>query len=113
MPQAVYGNPNGWLTCITVDPDEFGASRHDLHRALEAANIEARPVWKPMHLQPVFARCSHRGGDVAADLFERGLCLPSGSAMTDADLGRVIGVINSSRKGAKPQRKEPATCPPY
>jgi dTDP-4-amino-4,6-dideoxygalactose transaminase len=93
MPQAPYGKPNGWLTCITVDPHAFGPSRHDLLRALEAVNIEARPVWKPLHLQPVYAGCAHRGGTVAEGLFERGLCLPSGSAMTDADLQRVIDVI--------------------
>ena len=96
MPWASYGEPNGWLTCIMVDPDEFGASRHDLHRAFETANIEARPIWKPLHLQPVFAGCAYRGGTIAADLFERGLCLPSGSAMTPDDLNRVIGVIESA-----------------
>jgi dTDP-4-amino-4,6-dideoxygalactose transaminase len=93
LPQAPYGRSNAWLTCITVDPREFGASRHDLHRALEAANIESRPLWKPLHLQPVFAGSPFRGGKVACELFERGLCLPSGSAMTSADLERVIEVI--------------------
>jgi dTDP-4-amino-4,6-dideoxygalactose transaminase len=93
MPWATYGEPNGWLACITVDPEEFGASRHDLYRALDAVNIEARPIWKPLHLQPVFAGCAYRGGTVAEDLFEHGLCLPSGSAMTDADLNRVISVV--------------------
>jgi pyridoxal phosphate-dependent aminotransferase EpsN len=93
LPQAPYGRSNAWLTCITVDPNEFGASRHDLHRALEAANIESRPVWKPLHLQPLFAGCPCRGGTVACDLFDRGLCLPSGSAMTDEDLDRVADVI--------------------
>lgn len=93
MPQAPYGQGNAWLTCITVDPGQFGASRHDILQALEAANIEARPIWKPLHLQPVFAGCAYRGGMVAEALFEQGLCLPSGSAMTDADLERVIDVI--------------------
>ncbi len=95
MPQAPYGRSNAWLTCITVDPAEFGASRHELYRALEAAGIESRPVWKPLHLQPAFAHCPSRGGAVARDLFERGLCLPSGSAMTSADLDRVIEVIRA------------------
>src|SRR5439155_4672883 len=85
-------------TCITVDPDEFGASRHDLQCALDAANIESRPVWKPLHLQPVFASCAYRGGTVASDLFEYGLCLPSGSAMTEDDQARVIGVVRSLHK---------------
>jgi pyridoxal phosphate-dependent aminotransferase EpsN len=93
LPQAPYGHSNAWLTCITVDPDAFGASRHDIQRALDAADIESRPVWKPLHLQPVFAGCPYRGGTVAQDLFERGLCLPSGSAMTDADVNRVIDII--------------------
>src|SRR5207253_2647268 len=61
MPQAPHGEPNNWLTCVSVDPGEFGASRHDLLRALEAANIEGRPLWKPLHLQPVFAGCCYRG----------------------------------------------------
>ena len=100
MPHAAYGEPNGWLTCITVDADEFGASRHDLQQALETANIESRPVWKPLHLQPVFASCDYRGGAVASGLFDRGLCLPSGSAMTPDDLARVIGVIHGVHKNA-------------
>jgi pyridoxal phosphate-dependent aminotransferase EpsN len=93
MPRASYGEGNGWLTCIIVDPVKFGASRHDLLRALEAANIEARPLWKPMHLQPVFAECTYRGGMIAERLFEQGLCLPSGSAMSEEDVDRVVGVI--------------------
>jgi pyridoxal phosphate-dependent aminotransferase EpsN len=92
MPEAPYGRPNRWLTCITVDPELFGATRDDLLCALAAANIEARPVWKPLHLQPVFAGCPYRGSTVAQDLFERGLCLPSGSALTPAELDRVIDV---------------------
>ena len=64
--------------------------------ALEAENIEARPLWKPLHLQPVFAACQRRGGDVAERLFERGLCLPSGSNMSDDDLDRVIAVIQQT-----------------
>jgi pyridoxal phosphate-dependent aminotransferase EpsN len=100
MPWADYGEPNGWLTCITVDPDVFGASRHKLQAALGADDIESRPVWKPLHLQPVFAGCPYRGGNVAADLFERGLCLPSGSAMTEDDLQRVVGVIRTVHETA-------------
>jgi dTDP-4-amino-4,6-dideoxygalactose transaminase len=93
MPQADYGQSNAWLTCITVDPDAFGASRHDLLHAMEAENIEARPLWKPLHLQPAFAGCAYRGDAVAEGLFERGLCLPSGSAMTQENIERVIGVF--------------------
>lgn len=98
MPWAAHGEPNGWLTCITIDPAKFGASRHVVQKALDAANIESRPVWKPLHQQPVFATCAYRGGNVAGDLFERGLCLPSGSAMTDDDLERVVNAIHGTRQ---------------
>jgi dTDP-4-amino-4,6-dideoxygalactose transaminase len=98
MPQAPSGESNCWLTCITIDPDAFGASRHEVMHALDAANIESRPVWKPLHLQPVFAGCAYRGGTVAANLFERGLCLPSGSAMTNADLERVVHTIRGTAR---------------
>ena len=95
MPEAPYGQPNYWLTCITIDAQEFGASTEDVRLALEEHNIESRPVWKPMHLQPVFSECRVRGGAVAADLFAHGLCLPSGSAMTEEELRRVVEVIVS------------------
>jgi pyridoxal phosphate-dependent aminotransferase EpsN len=93
MPEAAYGRCTRWLTCLTVDPDAFGADREQIRVALEAERIEARPVWKPMHLQPLFAGCRTRGGEVAADLFARGLCLPSGSALTEADLERVADAV--------------------
>jgi pyridoxal phosphate-dependent aminotransferase EpsN len=67
--------------------------REQVRKALEAENIEARPVWKPLHLQPVFAGCETVGGAVSAQLFDQGLCLPSGSAMTEDDLQRVIGIV--------------------
>jgi len=83
MPEAPYGRSNRWLTVILVTPEEFGANRETVRLALEAEDIESRPVWKPMHLQPVFKGCKRIGGKVAEDLFNRGLCLPSGTAMTD------------------------------
>lgn len=89
---------NCWLSCITIDPAAFGADREAARRALEADDIEARPVWKPMHLQPVFADASVRGGAVAAALFERGLCLPSGSSLTAADQDRVIAHLAALRR---------------
>jgi pyridoxal phosphate-dependent aminotransferase EpsN len=95
MPLAAYGCPNHWLTCLTIDPGRFGATREDVRLALEATNVEARPVWKPLHLQPVFAGCRARGGAVAEAIFERGLCLPSGSSLSDADLDRVCAVVRS------------------
>jgi len=93
MPEAPWGRHTRWLTCITINPAEFGATREDLRLALEAENIEARPVWKPMHLQPVFAECETVGGAVAEALFTDGLCLPSGSNLTDAELARVVAVV--------------------
>ncbi|MCL2623695.1 MAG: aminotransferase class I/II-fold pyridoxal phosphate-dependent enzyme [Planctomycetaceae bacterium] len=88
-----------WLTVLTIDPAKFGTKlfgrstgREDIRLALEAENIEARPVWKPMHLQPVFAQCRHRGGDVAESLFQNGLCLPSGSDLTPEQLDRIISI---------------------
>jgi dTDP-4-amino-4,6-dideoxygalactose transaminase len=90
MPEAPYGTSNHWLTCILVDPEAFGADREAIRVALELLDIEARPVWKPMHLQPVFANDPIYGGEVSAQLFERGLCLPSGSALSDADQDRVV-----------------------
>ncbi len=93
MPEASYGRSNRWLTCMTIDANAFGATREDVRLALEEENIEARPVWKPMHLQPVFSGCRVRGGTVAEDIFERGLCLPSGSNLTDEDRARVIEIV--------------------
>ena len=93
MPEAPWGRHTRWLTCITVDPVAFGASREEIRCALEAANIEARPVWKPMHLQPVFAGCERVGGVVAEALFEDGLCLPSGSNLAQGDLERVVEIV--------------------
>jgi dTDP-4-amino-4,6-dideoxygalactose transaminase len=95
MPEALYGRSNCWLTCITVDPHRFGATREDLQQHLELSNIESRPVWKPMHLQPAFTGCRVRGGTVAAKLFEQGLCLPSGSSLTQKDRVRVVGAIEA------------------
>jgi dTDP-4-amino-4,6-dideoxygalactose transaminase len=97
MPEASYGRSSRWLTCILVDPREFGATAEDIRLALEAENIESRPLWKPMHTQPVFKNCRKRGGDVAEDLFEKGLCLPSGSSLSDADKSRVIDIIVNAR----------------
>ena len=99
MPEAPYGRWNGWLTCIQVDPRAFGATREDIRKALEAQDIEARPVWKPMHLQPVFKDCRALGGDVSARLFELGLCLPSGSSMSGEDRQRVAELVRRCARG--------------
>ena len=87
MPDAATGQPTNWLTVVTVaDPTAVR-----LH--LESLDIEARPAWKPMHLQPLFADCERRGGAVAEEIFRTGLCLPSGSVMTDADVDRVVAGV--------------------
>lgn len=96
MPVAGYGVPNWWLTCLLVDAERFGAGRDRVLARLARDNIEARPAWKPMHLQPVFRDCVMRGGSVSADLFHRGLCLPSGSALTDQDRERVVAAVRSA-----------------
>lgn len=93
MPEAPWGRCTRWLSCILIDAKRFGCDRDGVRAALEAENIEARPVWKPMHLQPVFKACEHFGHEVAEDLFTRGLCLPSGSNLTPADLTRVIDAV--------------------
>ena len=85
---------NYWLTTILIDSQKSnGISSEDLRHALERANIESRPLWKPMHLQPVFANCPYYGNGLSEWLFERGLCLPSGSSLTENDLIRVIDVV--------------------
>jgi len=98
MPEASWGRHTRWLTCITIDRNEFGATSEDLRLALEAENIEARPVWKPMHLQPVFAGCESVGGMVAEAFFAHGLCLPSGSNLSAEDLARVVTAIQALYK---------------
>ena len=96
MPEAPWGHSTRWLTVITVDPVRFGATAEEIRLALEAENIESRPLWKPMHLQPVFRDCEVVGGSVAENLFRDGLCLPSGTAMSEDDLARVAAVIQNT-----------------
>lgn len=145
MPEPPWSRSNRWLTVILIDPARFGANTHAIREALEAENIEARPVWKPMHLQRVFnvqrsegnerrtvsakvgsasggnvqrpmlneersnTTTNHQppttnypalafGGQVAEELFDRGLCLPSGTAMTEADVERVVKIVKSGGK---------------
>lgn len=93
MPVPEWSQPNYWLTCITLDPKSARVDREQVRLALEAENIESRPLWKPMHRQPVFAGCAAYLNGTSDDLFARGLCLPSGSGMTDAEQARVIAVL--------------------
>ena len=93
MPWDARGEPNGWLTVALLDPAHVNATPADVCRHLDGLDIEARPAWKPMHMQPVFSEVPTVGGELAGQLFERGLCLPSGSAMTDADIDRVVAGV--------------------
>lgn len=87
---------NYWLTSIIIEPSKSGGkTREDVRLALDAANIESRPLWKPMHLQPVFQNYPFYGDGTSEDLFDKGLCLPSGSSLTKEDLQRVVDVILS------------------
>jgi dTDP-4-amino-4,6-dideoxygalactose transaminase len=96
MPEAPYGRSNCWLTCVRVDATRFGRDREHIRLHLESCDIESRPVWKPMHLQPAFRECTVRGGEVATLLFEQGLCLPSGSSLSEMAQRRVIAAIEES-----------------
>lgn len=93
MPIHADGNPNYWLTCLTIDPVQVTASPQAIIQALAAEKIEARPLWKPLHLQPVFRGCVAYLNGVSESLYEMGLCLPSGSNMTQLDRQRVIDCI--------------------
>ncbi len=93
MPIAEYGEPTCWFSCIAVDPSEFGATADDVRVHLEKLDIESRPPWRPLHTQRAFTGCPTRGGSVAEKIFSTGLCLPSGSSLTDEDLATVVGAI--------------------
>ncbi|MEA4994949.1 MAG: DegT/DnrJ/EryC1/StrS family aminotransferase [Petrimonas sp.] len=88
-------NSNYWLTCIIVDPAIAGFNREDIGLAMDKENIETRPLWKPMHLQPVFADCAFYGDGTSEQLFNDGLCLPSGPTLTNEDIERVASVIKN------------------
>ena len=95
MPSDPRGEPNHWLTCLTIDPDAFGADREAVRHHLAAHEIESRPLWKPMHLQPVFRDARRVGGEVSGALFDVGLCLPSGSALTQGQRDRVCALFRA------------------
>lgn len=98
--EAAGTRPTRWLTCITVDPSAAGIDRDGVIDAVAAEGIEARPVWKPMHLQPAYAGAPVIGGAVAAAAFDRGVALPSGSALTDGDVDEVIGAVRATARGS-------------
>ena len=97
MPEPDFVRATRWLTCILVDPHAYGEDTNALRLRLEKANIESRPLWKPMHMQPVFKGChTVGGGKVCEGYFTRGLCLPSGTGMTRSDLERIVSVIRKA-----------------
>ena len=102
QPEAPWGGHSRWLTVVLIDEAEFGASPLEVREALEAANIEARPIWKPMHLQPLYSGCEVVGGGVSEDLFLRGLCLPSGSSLGASQIERVAEVIRETPTSGPP-----------
>jgi pyridoxal phosphate-dependent aminotransferase EpsN len=97
MPESPTGESSRWLSVMLLDPEAFGASPEDVRLELEARDVESRPVWKPLHLQPLYRGCRSVGGKVAERLFGAGLCLPSGSQMTRMDLQRVVDGILRAR----------------
>ncbi len=95
MPEMEYGRANRWLTCLTIDPEKAGVTSEELRLELARNEIEARPVWKPMHLQPLYSDAECVGGSVGESLFRNGLCLPSGSSLTEEQKERVVKVVES------------------
>ena len=93
MPEASYGRHSRWLSVILIDAAQFGADSETIRLALEGHNIESRPVWKPMHRQPVFRGARAIGGGVAETFYAKGLCLPSGTGMSQFDQDRVIAIV--------------------
>ncbi|MCP4447218.1 MAG: aminotransferase class I/II-fold pyridoxal phosphate-dependent enzyme [Myxococcales bacterium] len=96
MPEAPEARSTFWLTALLIDSTLAGNSRDDVRLALEAQDVEARPVWKPMHLQPLFAGCEMFGGAVCEQFFDRGLCLPSGSSLSTGAREKVVRVIREA-----------------
>lgn len=111
MPQSPNGLHTNWLSCFLIDEPAFGCSRDELIRKLDDAGIESRPVWKPMHLQPLYAGCARFGGSVAEDLFRRGICLPSSSCLTLEDQMRVIDEVRAAAGAGAWQSSARAAAP--
>jgi dTDP-4-amino-4,6-dideoxygalactose transaminase len=108
MPGAGFGEPTNWLTVITLDEREFGASPEAVRQRLASHGIEVRPAWKPLHLQPLYAGAPVRGGAVAEGIFRHGVCLPSGSALSAEDQERVVEALLGARVLA--EGRPAATC---
>jgi dTDP-4-amino-4,6-dideoxygalactose transaminase len=97
MPEIPKGFSTRWLTAMLVDPEKFGRDREAIRIILEKADIESRPAWKPMHLQPVYAGCRFRGNGVSDTIFEQGLCLPSGSSLKDAEIRLIVDLLKGNQ----------------
>jgi len=97
MPEPPYAHSSRWLAVLMIEPTEFGADREAIRLALAEQDIEARPVWKPMHLQPVFSQATRIGGEISEAIFERGLCLPSGGQLTPQVIEEITSIIRSAR----------------
>jgi pyridoxal phosphate-dependent aminotransferase EpsN len=93
MPQAPYGLHTNWLSCFLVDEPACGVRRDQVIGALAARGIESRPLWKPMHLQPLYAGAERHGGEVAEDLFLRGFCLPSSSSLALEEQQEIVSIV--------------------
>jgi len=105
MPQAPWGVHTNWLSCFTVDAARLGCGRDRIIAALAEQDIEARPVWKPMHLQPLYAGAERHGGSVAEEIFRDGLCLPSSSFLGPPEIGRVVDAVRRAVQAARTQRR--------
>jgi dTDP-4-amino-4,6-dideoxygalactose transaminase len=96
MPQPEWGFHTHWLSCFLIDEQKFGATRDSLIQRLQESNIESRPVWKPMHMQPLYAGCERYGGSVVEELHRNGICLPSSSSLAEADQLRVVNIVRGA-----------------
>ncbi len=107
VPQAPYGVHTNWLSCFLIEEKKFGCTRDELIRLLDSANIESRPLWKPMHLQSLYSSCERYGGEVAEDLFRRGICLPSSSSLSLEDQLCVVNQVRAAAgAGSLPELEE-------
>lgn len=93
MPEATYGKSNRWLTVIIIEENKFGFSRDKIITELEKNNIESRPAWKPLHLQPVFQGAEVAGGEVSEKIFSNGICLPSGTQIKKQEINKIVEII--------------------
>jgi pyridoxal phosphate-dependent aminotransferase EpsN len=95
MPEPDFARSTRWLTCLTIDPDQGGIDRDVVIQELEKNNIESRPTWKPMHMQPLYKEFEIIGGQVSEQIFKNGLCLPSGTSISEEDLQRVVSIVRA------------------